>query len=123
VNAAEESIELYATLIALRRDHVALSEGGIRWLHAGDDVLVFVREHPDESVLVAAARGDFGVALDRHAFVGEASAIFGDATLRGTRLSGKGPSFSAWRLPGVPLPQFAEPGTVLELEPHEVMVE
>jgi alpha-glucosidase len=32
------------------------------------------------------------------------------------RLSGSGPSFSAWQLPGAALPAFAVPGTVLELE-------
>ena len=57
----DASIDLYRELIHLRRDHVALNEGGIRWLHADDDVLVFVREHEDESVLIVAARADFDV--------------------------------------------------------------
>ena len=40
-----------------RTSHVALTEGGIRWLHADDDLLVYIREHADES---RARRGDPG---------------------------------------------------------------
>jgi alpha-glucosidase len=47
---------VYRTLVALRREHVALRRGGFRWAHVGDDVLVFLREHPDERLLVHLAR-------------------------------------------------------------------
>lgn len=115
VDSARPSIELYAELIHLRTGHVSLSEGGIRWLHVADDVLVYVREHPAESVLVVAARADFDLTLPVHSVAGRAHRLFGPAHAEGMRLSGTGPSFTAWQLPGVKLPPFAEPGTILEL--------
>ena len=103
VDAASASIDLYRELIHLRRDHVALNEGGIRWLHAGEDVLVFVREHEDESVLIVAARADFDVPLAQPA---DAEPLWGSAQLAGGRLTGAGPGFTAFLLPGVALPPF-----------------
>lgn len=49
-------IDLYRSLFAARREHVALRHGGIRFLHIEDDVLVFERVHADESVIVHLAR-------------------------------------------------------------------
>ncbi|NHN55543.1 glycoside hydrolase family 13 protein [Calidifontibacter sp. DB0510] len=46
----------YLELIAARHQHGALREGGLRWVHADDDALVFLRESADESVLVHVAR-------------------------------------------------------------------
>jgi alpha-glucosidase len=108
-------ITLYSELIHLRTSHIALTEGGIRWLHADDDLLVYVREHADECVLVAAARAGYDLELPRHAFAGEPVPAFGDGVAAGTHLSGTGPSFTAWVLPGVTLQPFAEPGTILAL--------
>ena len=50
------TFEAYRRWIALRREHVALRRGGMRWLHAGDDSMTFLREHPDETLLVHAVR-------------------------------------------------------------------
>ncbi len=50
------TLATYGALAAARRDHVALRRGGLRWAHVDDDALVFAREHPDGSVLVAARR-------------------------------------------------------------------
>lgn len=50
------TLDVYADLAALRRDHVALRRGGLRWVHVDDDQLVFRREHPEGSVQVAARR-------------------------------------------------------------------
>lgn len=100
-------IDLYAALIGLRRAHLALSTGSMRWLHVGDDVLVYVRESPSESVLCVAARADYDVALPTVAVAGAdaATPAFGDgrlaASVDGISLAGSGPSFSAWVLPGV----------------------
>ena len=105
-DAAAPTIDLYSELIHLRTAHVALNEGGIRWLHAGDDVLVYVREHADECVLVVAARAVFDVELPANAFAGTPELLWGEADVAGTRLSGTGPSFTAWQLPGIPLPAF-----------------
>jgi alpha-glucosidase len=46
----------YGGLAALRRRHVALRRGGLRWAYVDDDSLVYLREHPDETLLVAARR-------------------------------------------------------------------
>lgn len=46
----------YRALAARRRATPALRRGGLRWLHAGTDLLVWQRTHPDGDVLVAVAR-------------------------------------------------------------------
>lgn len=51
--------DTYQALIAVRKAHVALRRGGLRWVHTGPDALVFLREHADEIALVHLAR-------DRH---------------------------------------------------------
>jgi alpha-glucosidase len=51
-----ETLDAYQTWIRLRREHVALRRGGLRWVHAGRDCLTFLREHPEQRVLVHAAR-------------------------------------------------------------------
>jgi alpha-glucosidase len=103
--ATAKTIELYAKLIALRREHSALSEGGIRWLHVEDDVLVYMRESSEECVLLLAARADFDVVLDARELNGAAEPLFGTAEFtvadREIRLSGVGPTFAAWQLPGI----------------------
>ncbi len=46
----------YAALAALRRTSSALRDGALRWLVADGDVLAFVRESPQESLLVVTLR-------------------------------------------------------------------
>lgn len=53
-----QTLDAYRALIALRRQHVALRHGGLRWVHVGDDSMTFLREHADERILVHAARAD-----------------------------------------------------------------
>lgn len=48
----------YRSLFALRREHPALSRGGLRWLYVADDVVVLERALPDERVVVQVARAD-----------------------------------------------------------------
>jgi alpha-glucosidase len=50
------TFERYRALIALRRSSSALRDGGLRWVHADGDSLVFLRESADETVLVLARR-------------------------------------------------------------------
>ena len=50
------TLDLYAALVRLRRDHVALRRGGLRWVRIGADDVGFLREHPDETVLVTVSR-------------------------------------------------------------------
>lgn len=54
---AEDLIDDYAHWAAQRRTHPALTLGGLRWVHLGEDLVVFLREHPERDVLVAVSRG------------------------------------------------------------------
>jgi alpha-glucosidase len=53
-----EVLDAYRELGAVRRASRALRHGGLRWVHADGDVLVFLREACDERVLVQVARAD-----------------------------------------------------------------
>ncbi|HEX4445044.1 MAG TPA: glycoside hydrolase family 13 protein [Galbitalea sp.] len=119
-DAAAASIDLYSSLIHLRRDHEVLNSGGIRWLHASDDVLVYARESATECILLVAARGDYELSLAANAVAGPHTLLFGPGSAEfdpaiGLVLRGTGPSFTAWSLPGITLPPFSPEGTVLEL--------
>jgi alpha-glucosidase len=58
--------------VALRRTSIALRHGGLRWLHVGDDDLVYVRDHPDERVLVHLSReGSAVIELDAGALMAD----------------------------------------------------
>lgn len=46
----------YRQLSRLRHELPALRRGGMRWVYADDDLLVWLRTHPDGDVLVALAR-------------------------------------------------------------------
>jgi len=118
---AAATIDLYAELIHLRRDHEVLNTGGVRWLHASDDVLVYVRESTAECILLVAARANYQLSLEANAIAGNPRSLFGHGTAQfdpavGLVLAGNGPSFTAFALPGIPVPDFAAEGTILELE-------
>ena len=51
-----ETLADYRALLTIRRDSIALAEGGLRWIHVAADALAFVREHPDETMLIVVAR-------------------------------------------------------------------
>jgi alpha-glucosidase len=107
---ARDTLSLYTELVHLRRSHPALNGGGIRWLHAGDDLVAFVRESADECILVVAARSAYDVTLAATAIAGEPVVVFGSGSAdnfgSGIRISGDGPSFTAWSLPGIDVPPF-----------------
>jgi len=100
-----DTIALYRRLIALKRAHPALNGGGIRWLHASDDAVAFVRESVSECVLVVAARGITTVDLG-HELPDDAALIEGSVAFDGGRVAIAGPTFAAWQLPGVELPEW-----------------
>jgi len=52
----EQTLALTRRLLALRRASPALRRGGVRWVHLEDDVIVYLREHPEERILVALTR-------------------------------------------------------------------
>ncbi|MBB6628607.1 glycoside hydrolase family 13 protein [Nocardioides sp. KIGAM211] len=100
-----ETFATYASLARLRTEHDALRRGGLRWAHVDEDALVFVREHPSGSLLVAARR-DAGVHIDLPAgplgFV-DGTPLLADEAL--TSIDGvvtipacAGATFGVWRL-------------------------
>ena len=50
-------LDWYRSLISLRCHHEALRIGGFRWVDVGSEAVVFLRESPNERLLVRAARG------------------------------------------------------------------
>lgn len=106
-----DAIALHRELLALRAAQPALRGGGMRWLHVGEEALVWVRETAASSVLCVAARGFYDVVIDEGdvRVEGEPTRLFGDAGISvfgdaGLRLTGSGPAFAAWSLPGVAVP-------------------
>ena len=51
-----ETLAAYGALARLRREHPALTVGGLRWAYADDDCVAYLREHADETLLVVARR-------------------------------------------------------------------
>ena len=126
--AAEPLIERYARMIRLRRDHDVLSDGGLRWLAAEPEAVVFVRESREESVLVAAFRSAARVDLPAGSLPGDSLAVplcsesdavgghGGPASVAleiradgSVVVDASGPVFAAWALPGVALPGAPQP--------------
>ncbi|MDH2413413.1 glycoside hydrolase family 13 protein [Nocardioides sp. CER19] len=95
------TLRTYGALASLRREHVALRRGGLRWAYVDDDSLVYLREHPDGTILVAARRAaGTEIALDLPAgdlllsTAGDASGF--DGVVPAT----DAPAFTLWRLTG-----------------------
>jgi alpha-glucosidase len=101
------TLDAYRSLAALRRGSVALRRGGLRWVAADGDRLVFLREAPGERLLVAAARavtGPLRVPVGLLGPAGEAPNVFGGAPAlvagrTSVEVPGDGPTFQVWRLP------------------------
>lgn len=61
----EGLLTAYGELVALRRGSVALRRGGLRWVYAAADALVYLREAQGEAALVHVARRGHGpVSID-----------------------------------------------------------
>lgn len=54
----QHTLESYRRWTRLRRENVALRRGGVRWARVGADSLTYLREHPDQRVLVHVARSE-----------------------------------------------------------------
>ena len=95
------TLRYYRDLIALRRDRPALRHGGLRWLYADADALVFARESAGETVLVLARRA--AGAPIRLPGMGAAAGVYGGAGdlcpdhAGAVTLPADGPTFQAWR--------------------------
>lgn len=109
--ALAERFALYRDLIALRHAHEALREGGLRFVHAGEHSIAYVRETEAESVLVVAAKEADEVDIPAGALLArDAEPLFGDVVLSAgeagaVRIAVRGPSFAVWRLAGVTVPE------------------
>jgi alpha-glucosidase len=99
------TLEVYRRLAAVRRGSSALRDGGMRWAVAEDDAVVFLRESPDERVLVVVARGPWsGVTLPGRLLApgAEPEPLYGDVPVsagpQGLRVHGDGPGVAVVRL-------------------------
>ena len=97
------TLQAYRSWTRLRRDHVALRRGGLRWLHVGADSMTYLRQHPEETVLVHVARARHDAvslpALALGAHVAELEPLAGEpAAVAGGRLilPADGPAASAY---------------------------
>jgi alpha-glucosidase len=59
----EETLAAYRALFGLRARTAALRHGGLRWIHADADSLMFLRETGSESIVVSAWRAGQAPAL------------------------------------------------------------
>jgi alpha-glucosidase len=90
------------SLIGLRRRHESLRNGCLRWVHASDDAIAYLRETSAEQLLVLARRAD-GKPLTLDLDPGDPPEnVYGGATaLRGPDgrlvLPGDGPTFQVWQ--------------------------
>ncbi|MFI7446568.1 glycoside hydrolase family 13 protein [Nonomuraea sp. NPDC049714] len=81
----------YRDLLGLRRAEPALRHGGLRWLHADADCLVFARECEQDTLLVCARRGP-GSPLR---FEGRMETVYNSCDR--DVLAGAGPALLVWR--------------------------
>ncbi|HET9905334.1 MAG TPA: glycoside hydrolase family 13 protein [Anaerolineales bacterium] len=94
-------------LFGERANSTALRRGGLRWLSIEDDSLTFLRESPNESVLVHAARADHTPVQIPAAVLGSELKGLAEATdLRADAdgiitLPANGPAFGMWRLSAI----------------------
>jgi alpha-glucosidase len=98
-------LAMHQELIALRRASHGLRHGGLRWVHAAEDSLTFLRESSQERVLVHLGRAPHApVTLDatRLGVTAGAELLFGATALRvidgRVSLPGDGPAAHLWRL-------------------------
>ena len=95
----ERTLRCYQDLVALRAQRPALRRGGLRWLYADADALVFARETATESVLVLARRA---AGAPVTVPMGPAANVYGGAADlvpdgSGTvTLPGDGPALQVW---------------------------
>ncbi len=103
------TFERYRALARLRARSPALKSGGLRWIAAGDEFLVYLRESASEALLCVASRGGAVPIVVPAARLGltatgEAEAVYGPGDALRADTAGlvvipvEGPGFTAWRL-------------------------
>jgi alpha-glucosidase len=89
-----EVLREYRTLVALRRSHGALARGGMRYAHAGEDAVAYLRETKTERLLCLAARAPHEpITVPFHNLV----TLYGEDATDGT-LPSDGPAFHVWQI-------------------------
>jgi alpha-glucosidase len=92
----EATLSAYQSMVALRNANPELRRGGLRWAYAAADVLAFLREGPDGTLLVLARRTG-GEAVDLG--LPDGTNLYGGRPLADGRLpAADGPDFQVWRL-------------------------
>ena len=100
-------LEVYRGLISARSSSDALRHGGLRWVHTGDDVLVFLRESTEQSALIHCARAahePIPISTQQLTGVAEAHTAYGrDLILEDddVSLAADGPQVNIWTWPRV----------------------
>jgi len=51
-----DTLTAYQQWITLRHRNIALRHGGLRWVHAGSDNITYLREHPQQRLLIHISR-------------------------------------------------------------------
>jgi alpha-glucosidase len=98
-------LEVYRSLIGARKASHALRQGGLRWVHADDDALVFLRESAEQTALVHCARAahdPIEISTRHLAGVADARPAYGgDLILRDDSVSlrANGPGVNIWTWP------------------------
>jgi alpha-glucosidase len=87
-------LDEYRTLIALRRSSPALTRGGIRYLHASEEAIAYVRETRDDRILCLAARGSHVPIATPFR---DLETLYGEDARDGV-LPADGPAFHVWRI-------------------------
>ena len=99
------TLDAYRNLARLRVSSPALYEGGLRWVYARDDALVYLRESPAQRFLVLITRAPgsdivLGAGLLRGS--GEADNVYGGAVIKADNgkviLPGDGPMAQIWEI-------------------------
>jgi alpha-glucosidase len=87
-------LDAYRTLIRLRRSSDALARGGIRYVHAGDDAILYLRETKVERLLCLAARAPHDAISVPFT---DLETLYGEDAHGGVLPAG-GPAFHVWRV-------------------------
>ncbi|GAB5080822.1 glycoside hydrolase family 13 protein [Arthrobacter sp. AD-310] len=87
------TLSIYKDLVRLRRQYRALRRGGLRWLHAAEETIIFERALPEETLLVQITRGNHEPVQSLFAAT---SLTGGPELVPGGQFPSDGPAFHIW---------------------------